>query len=138
MTGYHTRWARPEEPADDPERLAIHETLAFGKALYGVRTTLGLSVAELALRASLTEDDIERIEEGGTEPTIPSASPPRRRPQRRRPPHRRPRPRLSLVRNPRRLTPPRPSSNACCPAPEPPFGAACGSRGMAANSVQKN
>jgi transcriptional regulator with XRE-family HTH domain len=39
--------------------------------LYDVRTTLGLPVAELALRASLTEDDIECIEEGGTEPTTP-------------------------------------------------------------------
>jgi hypothetical protein len=48
MTGYHTRWARPEEPADDPERLAIREALAFGKVLYDVPTTLGLSVAELA------------------------------------------------------------------------------------------
>jgi DNA-binding XRE family transcriptional regulator len=37
----------------------------------GVRTALGLSVAELAMRAALTDDDIERIEEGGTEPTIP-------------------------------------------------------------------
>jgi transcriptional regulator with XRE-family HTH domain len=71
MTSYHTRWQRPEEPADDPERLAIREVLAFGKALFDVRTTLGLSVAELAMRASLTEDDIECIEEGGTEPTIP-------------------------------------------------------------------
>jgi transcriptional regulator with XRE-family HTH domain len=32
---------------------------------------LGLSVAELAMRAAMTDDDIERIEEGGTEPTIP-------------------------------------------------------------------
>jgi transcriptional regulator with XRE-family HTH domain len=40
------------------------------KALYDIRTALGLSVAELALRASLT-DDLERIEEGGTEPAIP-------------------------------------------------------------------
>jgi transcriptional regulator with XRE-family HTH domain len=71
MTGYHTRWARLEELADDPERIAIREALAFGKALYDVRTGLGLSVAELAMRASLTDDDIERIEEGGTEPTIP-------------------------------------------------------------------
>jgi transcriptional regulator with XRE-family HTH domain len=71
VTGYHTRWARPEEPADDPERIAIREALAFGKALYDVRTALGLSVAELAMRAALTDDDIERIEEGGTEPTIP-------------------------------------------------------------------
>ncbi len=71
MTGYHTRRARPEEPADDPGRIAIREALAFGKALYDVRTALGLSVAELAMRAALTNDDIERIEEGGTEPTIP-------------------------------------------------------------------
>jgi transcriptional regulator with XRE-family HTH domain len=71
MTGYHTRWVRPAEPADDPERIAIREALAFGKALYDIRNALGLSVAEMALRASLTDDDIERIEEGGTEPTIP-------------------------------------------------------------------
>ena len=61
MTGYHTRWARPQDAADDPERIAIREALAFGKVLYDIRTALGLTVAELA----------ERIEEGGTEPTIP-------------------------------------------------------------------
>jgi len=48
MTGYHTRWVRPAEPAEDPERIAIREALAFGKALYDGRTALGLSVAELA------------------------------------------------------------------------------------------
>jgi hypothetical protein len=47
MTGYHTRWAGPREAADDPERIAIREALAFGKALYDIRTALGLSVAEL-------------------------------------------------------------------------------------------
>ena len=66
MTGYHTRWARPQDAADDPERIAIREALAFGKALYDIRTALGLTVAELAIRAALTDDDIERIEEGGT------------------------------------------------------------------------
>jgi transcriptional regulator with XRE-family HTH domain len=71
MTGYHTRWARPEEPADDPERIAIREALAFGKALYDIRTALGLSVADLAARAGMADDDIECIEEGGTEPTVP-------------------------------------------------------------------
>jgi hypothetical protein len=30
MSGYHTRWARPEEAADDPEQIAIREALAFG------------------------------------------------------------------------------------------------------------
>ncbi len=70
VTGCHTSWARPEEPADDPERIAIREALAFGKALYDIRNALGLSVAGLALRAALTDDDIERIEDGA-EPTIP-------------------------------------------------------------------
>ena len=63
--------ARPQDGADDPERIGIREALAFGKALYDIRTALGLSVAELAMRAAMTDDDIERIEEGGTEPTIP-------------------------------------------------------------------
>jgi transcriptional regulator with XRE-family HTH domain len=71
MAGYHTRWARPEETAEDPERIAIREALAFGKALYDIRTELGLTVAELAARVEMTDDDIERIEEGGTEPTVP-------------------------------------------------------------------
>ena len=71
MTGYHTRWVRPQDAADDPERSAIREALVFGKALYDIRTALGLTVAELATRAAMTDDDIEGIEEGGTEPTIP-------------------------------------------------------------------
>jgi transcriptional regulator with XRE-family HTH domain len=71
MAGYHTRWVRPEESAEDPERIAIREALAFGKALYDVRNALGLTVSELAERADMADDDIECIEEGGTEPTIP-------------------------------------------------------------------
>jgi transcriptional regulator with XRE-family HTH domain len=70
MTGYHTRWARPEGQADDPERIAIREALAFGKALYDRRVALGLSVADLAQRAGMTIDEIECIEEGGTEPIV--------------------------------------------------------------------
>ncbi len=57
MTGYHTRWARPEAEADDPERIAIREALAFGKALYDRRVALGLSVADLARRAEMTADE---------------------------------------------------------------------------------
>jgi transcriptional regulator with XRE-family HTH domain len=71
MTGSHTRWLRPQAEPEDPERIAIREALAFGKAVYDRRVDLGLSVAELALRASMTTDEIECIEEGGTEPTIP-------------------------------------------------------------------
>jgi transcriptional regulator with XRE-family HTH domain len=70
VTGYHTRWARIGTQDDDPERIAIREALAFGKALYDRRVALGLTVAELALRVGMTSDEIECIEEGGTEPTI--------------------------------------------------------------------
>jgi len=38
--------------------------------LYDERVALGLSVADLAQRAGMTADDIECIEEGGTEPTV--------------------------------------------------------------------
>jgi transcriptional regulator with XRE-family HTH domain len=71
MTGYHTRWVRPQDQAEDPERIAIREALAFGKAVYDQRCALGLSVTDLAARADMTVDQIECIEEGGTEPTIP-------------------------------------------------------------------
>jgi O-glycosyl hydrolase len=70
MTGYHTRWVHLPEHADDPERIAIREALAFGKAVYDQRCALGLSAADLAARADMTVDDVECIEEGGTEPTI--------------------------------------------------------------------
>jgi hypothetical protein len=53
MTGYHTRWERPAEQAEDPERVAIREALAFGKAVYDQRRTLGLSVTDLAERAGV-------------------------------------------------------------------------------------
>lgn len=46
MTGYHTRWVRPPEEAEDPERVAIREALAFGKAVNDQRRTLGLSTAD--------------------------------------------------------------------------------------------
>ena len=70
MSGSHTRWTRAEAESEDPERIAIREALAFGKAVYDRRVTLGLSVAEL-LDGGITADEIECIEEGGTEATIP-------------------------------------------------------------------
>ncbi len=70
MTGYHTRWVRSPEQAEDPERVAIREALAFGKAVDDQRCALGLSVTGLAERVGMSVDEIECIEEGGTEPTI--------------------------------------------------------------------
>jgi transcriptional regulator with XRE-family HTH domain len=70
MTGYHTRWVLSAAEADDPERIAIREALAFGKAVYDRRTSMSMTVANLAVRAGMTTDEVECIEEGGTEPTI--------------------------------------------------------------------
>ncbi|MUL40124.1 helix-turn-helix transcriptional regulator [Streptomonospora sp. PA3] len=70
MSGYHTRWVRPAPQPEDPERVAIRESLAFGKALHDRRTALEMSVEDLAERAGMTTDDIECIEEGGTPPTV--------------------------------------------------------------------
>src|SRR2546423_2676927 len=70
MAGYHTRWVRPPEQAEDPEQIAIREALAFGKAVYDQRRALGLSVLEPARPVEMTVDEVECIEEGGTEPTI--------------------------------------------------------------------
>jgi len=70
MADSHTRWVPSGPGAEDPERIAIREALAFGKAVYDRRAALGLSVAALALRSGMTTDEIECIEEGGTEPTV--------------------------------------------------------------------
>lgn len=37
MTRHHTRWVLPTAEADNPERIAIREALAFGKAVYDRR-----------------------------------------------------------------------------------------------------
>ncbi len=58
MAGYHTRWFCPPDQADDPERIAIREALAFGKAVYDQPLALGLSIDNLAGRAGMTADEI--------------------------------------------------------------------------------
>ena len=70
LTRVPHRWVRPPDQAEDPERIAIRKALAFGKAVNDQRRVLGLSVAELAGRADMTVDEMECIEEGGTEHTI--------------------------------------------------------------------
>jgi transcriptional regulator with XRE-family HTH domain len=70
MTGYRTPWIPRAMSEDDSEWIAIREALAFGKAVYDRRQALGLSVPEVALRTGMSTDDIECIEEGGTEATV--------------------------------------------------------------------
>jgi hypothetical protein len=54
MTSYHTRWVRLPEQAEDPERIAIHEALAFGKAVY-IQLTTRLQFRPAARRRRASE-----------------------------------------------------------------------------------
>jgi hypothetical protein len=49
MTGYDTRWVCPPEQAEDQERVATREALAFGKAVHDRRRALDLSVPALGM-----------------------------------------------------------------------------------------
>ena len=73
MTGYHTHWARqaPRMRPTIPSGSRSARPRRSARRCTTSAPALGLSVAELAMRAALTDDDVERIEEGGTEPTIP-------------------------------------------------------------------
>jgi transcriptional regulator with XRE-family HTH domain len=42
----------------------------FAQAVYERRSALGWSMAELARRADMSEEDIESIEESGVDPTL--------------------------------------------------------------------
>ncbi|MFC0600244.1 helix-turn-helix domain-containing protein [Streptomyces palmae] len=69
-TGYHTSWKIPDERAD-PAYVEAGAAIALGQAVYDRRTALGISQALLAERTGLTVDAVDRIEGGGTVPTLP-------------------------------------------------------------------
>lgn len=69
--GYHTSWAIPEEHRADPAYVEAGAAIALGQAVYDRRTSLGIDQASLAERAGLSTEDIDRLEGGGTVPTLP-------------------------------------------------------------------
>ncbi|CAM5679305.1 MULTISPECIES: helix-turn-helix domain-containing protein [Streptomyces] len=69
--GYHTRWEVPDEHRADPAYVEASAAIALGQAVFDARGALGMSVGELALRAGLGAEEVERIEGGGTVPTLP-------------------------------------------------------------------
>jgi hypothetical protein len=68
MTGYHTRWVRPPEQAEDPERIAIREALAFGKAVYDQRR----AASGWSLPRSRVRNDAGDSRRSGAEPAYPA------------------------------------------------------------------
>ncbi|MET9885093.1 helix-turn-helix domain-containing protein [Streptomyces sp. NPDC006430] len=77
----HARWklAREKKAARayvesdevEAERAEIRLAMAFAKAVYDRRKALGLSQAELAERAGLTQAKISRVEGADAVPTLP-------------------------------------------------------------------
>ncbi|WP_329579646.1 helix-turn-helix domain-containing protein [Kitasatospora sp. NBC_01250] len=77
----HTRWklareravaeGRREAPEVEAMRTEIRLAFDLGQAVYDRRTALGLSQAELAMRANMTQPQVSKLELGGTVPTLP-------------------------------------------------------------------
>ncbi|MFD4247011.1 helix-turn-helix domain-containing protein [Streptomyces sp. NPDC058525] len=77
----HTRWklarerkatgAHGESAEVEAERAEVRLAMAFAKAVYDRRKALGLSQAELAARAGLTQAKISRVEGADAVPTLP-------------------------------------------------------------------
>ncbi|GIF25068.1 transcriptional regulator with XRE-family HTH domain [Actinoplanes tereljensis] len=73
MTPRHMRW----ESAGADEHAAAYEeacaTLLLGQMVHDRRTELGLTQAELAEGACMTQPQLSRLESGGATPTVPLA-----------------------------------------------------------------
>jgi ribosome-binding protein aMBF1 (putative translation factor) len=66
-----TRKLLGETVEESPAYVEAGHALALGQAVYDRRTELGISQAELARRASMTQPQISTIEGGDSVPTLP-------------------------------------------------------------------
>jgi ribosome-binding protein aMBF1 (putative translation factor) len=71
MTTRHIRW---ERTGADEHAAAYEEAraaLLLGQMVHDRRTELGLTQADLADRAGMTQPQLSRLESGGATPTVP-------------------------------------------------------------------
>lgn len=71
MTTRHVRW---ERTGADEHAAAYEEAraaLLLGQMVHDRRVELGLTQAELAERAGMTQPQLSRLESGGATPTVP-------------------------------------------------------------------
>jgi DNA-binding XRE family transcriptional regulator len=71
MSAAHSRW---ERTGADEHAAAYEEAraaLVLGQLVYDRRAELGLTQAELADRAGMTQPQLSRLESGGATPTVP-------------------------------------------------------------------
>ncbi|GAA0957117.1 helix-turn-helix transcriptional regulator [Actinocorallia libanotica] len=66
-----TRRLLGETVEESPAYIEAGHALALGQAVYDRRTALGISQAELARRAGMTQPQISNIEGGDSVPTLP-------------------------------------------------------------------
>lgn len=60
-----------ESPEVEVTRAEIRMAFDLGQAVHDRRTELGISQAELARRARMTQSQVSKLELGGTVPTLP-------------------------------------------------------------------
>jgi ribosome-binding protein aMBF1 (putative translation factor) len=69
--GGHARWERTGAARHADAYAEAAAALALGQLVYDRRTALGITQAELAARAGMTQPQLSRLESGGATPTVP-------------------------------------------------------------------
>ena len=71
MAGGHVRWERTGAGEHGAAYEEARASLLLGQMVHDRRTELGLTQAELAERAGMTQPQLSRLESGGATPTVP-------------------------------------------------------------------
>jgi DNA-binding XRE family transcriptional regulator len=67
----HATWQRTGAKRHSAAYAEARAALLLGKMVYDRRTELGMTQAELAERAGMTQPQLSRLEGGGATPTVP-------------------------------------------------------------------
>jgi ribosome-binding protein aMBF1 (putative translation factor) len=67
----HSRWERTGAQRHDAAYAEARAALLLGQMVHDRRVALGLTQAELAARAGMTQPQLSRLESGGATPTVP-------------------------------------------------------------------
>lgn len=71
MSAAHSRWERTGADEHASAYEEARAALLLGQLVYDRRAELGLTQAELADRAGMTQPQLSRLESGGAIPTVP-------------------------------------------------------------------
>lgn len=69
--GGHARWERTGEARHAAAYAEARAALLLGQLVHDRRAALGLTQAQLAARAGMTQPQLSRLEAGGATPTVP-------------------------------------------------------------------